>query len=86
MMTKGKVMAKVIHYASLMQGETEVFGTAELIVGGYLFRSDDNPRKAIAIDYRNADLMLFGLKPMADDQWKRDTSSGDLARLLGRVA
>jgi hypothetical protein len=78
-------MAKIIHYASLMQGETEVFGTAELITGGYLFRSDDNSRKAIAIDYRNADLMLFGLKPMADAQWQADCSHGDLAR-LGRVA
>jgi len=79
-------MAKVLHYASLLQGETEIHGTAELVVGGYLFRSDDNPRKAVAIDYRNADLMLFGLKPLADQQWAIDTSSGDLARLLGRVA
>jgi hypothetical protein len=79
-------MAKIIHYASLLQGETDVFGTAELVTGGYLFRSDDNPRKAIAIDYRNADLMLFGLKPLADDQWTKDISTGDLARLLGRVA
>jgi hypothetical protein len=69
-----------------MQAETEVFGTAELITGGYLFRADDNPRKAIAIDYRNADLMLYGLKPLADAQWTDDTSTGDIAWLLGRVA
>jgi len=79
-------MAKVIHYASLMQGTDDVFGTAELVVGGYTFRADANPRKAIAIDYRNADLMLYGVKPLADAQWADDTSTGDLARLLGRVA
>jgi hypothetical protein len=74
-------MAKVLHYASLLQGETEVFGTAELVVGSYIFRSDANPRKAIAIDYRNADPMLFGLKPLADAQWQADCAHGDLAAL-----
>jgi hypothetical protein len=74
-------MARVIHYASLMQGETEVFGSAELIVGGYLFRADDTPRKAVAIDYRNADLVLYGLKPLADAQWAADCAHGDLAAL-----
>jgi hypothetical protein len=74
-------MAKIIHYASLMQGSEEVYGTAELVVGSYLFRSDANPRKAVVIDYRNADLMLFGLKPLADAQWSADCSHGDLAAL-----
>jgi hypothetical protein len=69
-----------------MQDDIEVFGTAELIVGGYLFRSDANPRKAIAIDYRNVNLMLFGIVAIADQKWAEDCSSGDLARLLGRVA
>jgi hypothetical protein len=77
---------KTVHYASLLVNDEEVHGTAELVIGGYIFRSDDNPRRAVAVDYRNVDLLLFGLKPMADAQWSKDTSTGDLARLLGRVA
>src|SRR5262247_2341995 len=76
----------IVHYASLEINGLEVHGTAELVVGGYLFRSDDNPRKAEAVDYRSADLMLYGLKPLADASWREDTSSSDLARLLVRVA
>ena len=34
-------MASITHYASLMVGTDEIFGTAELLNGGgYLFRKD----------------------------------------------
>lgn len=76
----------IVHYASYEINGEETYGTAELITGGYIFRADDNPHKAMLVDYRNVDLMLYGLKTLADEQWTTDTRTGDLARLLGRVA
>jgi hypothetical protein len=77
---------RIVHYASYERNGVEEYGTAEIVNGsGYLFRKDGE-RKATLISYKDINLMLFGLKPLADDQWKRDTSCGDLARLLGRVA
>jgi hypothetical protein len=73
-----------MHYASYESNGQEVHGTAELITGGYIFRADDNPHKAMLVDYRNADLTLYGLKPLADEQWSIDCASGDLATLGAR--
>jgi hypothetical protein len=77
---------KTVHYASYERNGIEEYGTAELVCGsGYLFRRDGE-RKATLVSYKDPNLMLFGLKPLADEQWTEDTSCGDLARLLGRVA
>jgi hypothetical protein len=77
---------KIVHYASLLVNNEDVYGTAELVCGsGYLFRKDSE-RKATLVNYKDTNLMLYGLKPLADAQWADDTSTGDLARLLGRVA
>ena len=78
-------VAKIQHYASLMIGGAEVFGVATLVPGGCSFRSDDS-RDVRLVSYKSSDLMLFGRCNIADHQWAEDTSTGDLARLLGRVA
>jgi len=80
------VRGPVKHYASLMVNDVEVFGVATLVNGtGYLFVADGE-RKATLINYKDPNLMLFGRCDIADAQWTTDTSTGDLARLLGRVA
>ena len=87
-MMKGSAMAKVAriqHYASLMVGGEEVYGIATLVAGGYSFRPDGS-REVRLVDYRNSDLLLYGRCDIADAQWHEDLSTGDLARLLGRVA
>jgi len=78
-------VARIQHYASLLIGDTEVNGIATLVPGGYSFRADDSGEIRL-VSYKSADLLLFGQVDIADAQWSQDTSSGDLARLLGRVA
>lgn len=63
--------ARVTHYASLMVGTEEVFGTAELISGGYLFRRDGE-RRATLVSYKDADLVLYGRCDLADAQLVAD--------------
>ena len=78
-------VARIQHYASLMVAGEEVYGVATLVAGGYSFRPDGS-REVRLVDYRNSDLMLYGQVAIADAQWRDNTSTGDLARLLGRVA
>jgi len=79
--------ARITHYASLMVGTEEVFGTAELIAGGYLFRKDGE-RRATLISYKDTALMLFGL---CDLVAQADAADGDRVvrcsqTLVGRAA
>ena len=72
-------MARITHYASLMVGTDEIFGTAELVSGtGYLFRKDGE-RKATLVSYKDADLMLYGLVALADGQHDVDLLVGGYA-------
>jgi hypothetical protein len=52
----------ILRYASLtVNGDEEVYGTAELVNGsGYMFRKDGE-RKAILVSYKDPNLMLYGL-------------------------
>jgi hypothetical protein len=75
-------MAKTLHYASLLVNDEEVYGTAELICGsGYLFRKEGE-RQATLVSYKDPNLMLYGLKPMADAQAALD---GDLVLTTSRT-
>ena len=78
-------VARIQHYASLLVADVEVSGIATLVPGGYSFRSDDSGEIRL-VSYKSPELLLFGRCDIADQQWSQDTSSGDLARLLGRVA
>ena len=78
-------VARIQHYASLLVGDTEIYGVATLVPGGYTFRPDDS-REVRLVSYKDGNLMLYGRCDIADAQWTDDTSTGDLARLLGRVA
>ena len=72
-------MARITHYASLMVGTDEIFGTAELLNGsGYLFRKDGE-RQATLVSYKDADLMLYGLADVADMQHDVDLAIGGYA-------
>ena len=67
---------KIIHYASYESNGTETFGTAELVNGsGWLFRADGE-HNATLVDYRNVDLMLYGLADVADMQHDIDMAVG----------
>jgi hypothetical protein len=78
-------VARIQHYASLEVNGVEVFGVATLVAGGYSFRPDDS-REVRLVSYKDGNLVLNGRCDIADAQWTDDTSTGDLARLLGRVA
>jgi hypothetical protein len=78
-------VARIQHYASLLIGDTEVHGIATLVPGGYAFKADDTGEYRL-VSYKNTDLMLYGRCDIADAQWADDTSTGNVARLLGRVA
>ena len=70
-------MASITHYASLMVGTDEIFGTAELLNGGgYLFRKDGE-RQATLVSYTDVNLMLYGLCAVADAQYIDDELQGD---------
>src|SRR5215218_6161152 len=72
---KGNPM-KTVHYASLTVNDEEVYGTAELLNGsGYLFRKDGE-RQATLVSYKDVTLMLFGLAPLADEQYLQDELKG----------
>jgi hypothetical protein len=72
-------MARITHYASLLVGTDEIFGTAELVNGsGYLFRKDGE-RKATLVNYRDPNLMLYGLLDVADAQHDVDMLVGGYA-------
>jgi hypothetical protein len=69
-------MARITHYARLMVGTDEIFGTAELLNGsGYLFRKDGE-RKTTLVSYKDRDLMLYGLVDVADAQHDIDMLVG----------
>ena len=71
-------MASVTHYASLLVGKEELFGTAELVCGsGYLFRQDGE-RQATLVSYKDVSLMLYGLCALADAQYITDELRGGL--------
>jgi hypothetical protein len=78
-------VARIQHYASLEINGVEVHGVATLVPGGYSFKADDS-REYRLVSYKDSALLLFGRCDIADAQWADDTSTGDLARLLGRVA
>jgi hypothetical protein len=72
---------RIVHYASYERNGSEEYGTAELLNGsGYLFRRDGE-RQATLVSYTDPNLMLYGVKPLADEQWSRDCARGDLAGL-----
>ena len=85
MATVAKSTGPVKHYASLMVGTEELYGVATLVPGGYSFRADDS-REVRLVSYKDGNLVLNGRCDIADAQWADDTSTGDFARLLGRVA
>jgi hypothetical protein len=69
-------MASITHFASLLIGTEEVFGTAELLNGsGYLFRKDGE-RTATVVSYKDPDLMLYGVCTLADAQYLDDEIHG----------
>jgi hypothetical protein len=68
-------VARIQHYASLLVGDTEIYGVATLVPGGYSFKADDS-REYRLIDYRNADLMLFGRVDLATEQYLADELRG----------
>jgi hypothetical protein len=79
-------MMRTVHYASYEINGIEACGTAELVNGsGYLFRKDGEHR-ATLVSYTDVNLLLFGRVDIADAKWAEDTSTGDLARLLGKAA
>jgi hypothetical protein len=72
-------MARITHYASLLVGTDEIFGTAEFLNGsGYLFRADGQ-RQATLVSYKDVNLMLYGLVPLADAQYLDDELHGGVA-------
>jgi hypothetical protein len=73
--------SKIVHYAAF----GDLYGTAERTNGGYIFRPDDTSHKAILVDYRNVDLYLFGVKPLADAQWAADQAQGGLVTRTSRT-
>ena len=74
-------MARITHYASLVIGTEEVFGTAELLSGsGYLFRAEGQ-RQARLISYKDTALMLYGRCDLANDQYIDDELHGGPARI-----
>ena len=75
---------KIVHYASHMLGGTEVYGTAERTNGGYIFRPDTGTN-AVLVDYRNVDLLLFGVVSLADQQWVSDQAGGGLVATCSRT-
>ncbi len=71
-------MAKIIHYASYLVNDEEIYGMAQLVNGsGYLFRRDGE-RKATLVSYKDSRLMLFGLVDLADAQYIDDELAGGL--------
>jgi hypothetical protein len=51
---------RIVHYASYILDGIDVEGTAERTNGGYIFRPDGTAHKAVLVDYRNVDLLLYG--------------------------
>jgi hypothetical protein len=72
---------KIIHYASYLVNDEEIYGTAELLNGsGYLFRKDGE-RRATLVSYRDANLLLFGLCSMAEALALHDQLRGGAAAI-----
>jgi hypothetical protein len=72
---------KIVHYASLMVDNEDIYGTAELLNGsGYLFRADGE-RKATLVSYKDVNLMLYGLCAVADAQYIDDELRGGAAAI-----
>jgi hypothetical protein len=68
------------HYASLMMGDTEVYGIATLIPGGYSFQAAGSHERRL-VDARGSDLMLFGQVALADAQHDGDMLVGGPAMI-----
>ena len=73
-------MARITHYASLVVGTEEIFGTAELIAGGYLFRREGE-RRATLVRYRDPNLVLNGLVALSEMQRELDDLLGGPAAI-----
>jgi hypothetical protein len=69
----------IVRYASLTVKGEEVYGTAELVNGtGYAFRKDGE-RTATLVNYKDVNLMLYGLVDVADAQHDIDMLVGGYA-------
>ena len=75
---------KTLHYASLTVNGADLYGTAELTGGGYLFRQDGE-RQATLIRSQDVNrpyrLMLFGRVDLADAQYIDDEIRGGAAAI-----
>ena len=71
---------KIVHYASFLIDGQDVSGTAERTNGGYIFRPETG-HKAVLVDYRNVDLLLYGQVSLADQQWVTDMAHGGYAHV-----
>ena len=71
-------MAKIVHYASLTVNDADLYGTAELVSGGYLFRQDGE-RQATVVSYKDVNLMLYGRCDLANSQYIDDELHGGTA-------
>jgi hypothetical protein len=72
MRTIARTTHAVTHYATY----GDHVGTAELVNGsGYLFRKDGE-RRATLVSYKDPELMLLGVKDIADRQHAVDLAGG----------
>jgi hypothetical protein len=53
---------------------------ATLVAGGYTFRPDES-REVVLVSYKDANLMLYGVVALADQQYLADELAGGCAAI-----
>lgn len=75
---------KVVHYASYLINGEEVWGIARLVPGGYVFTPEGSHERRL-VSYKYVELLLYGLVPLADQQWVIDQAQGGLVATCSRT-